>query len=496
MISIKKLEFTEYIASYLTYNHSGYYTSSYLESFLVDYANTIECELNDINYRTNSFLHILTEGYTHGGHTRVVERWIKHAPQNQTHSVVITKHNNVLLNTLEQNVSNKHGEYICWGNNLSITERAKLLRKLAMKYQYVILHTHMNDLIPILALGTENFTRPVLLYNHASHLFWLGKSIADITLDIIKNDEITLKKRKIDNAYFLGVPFNEINYTKVDKREIRKKLNLPLDKKLIFTSGMFQKFRPICKENFLDYAKKIIDEDTYLYAIGIGKDNELWKNAFDETKGHIIPLDTISSDDGFIDYISCADLYLDSYPVGGGAAMIDAVSRGVPVLSLKSILSQLDYIMQTDAYCKSKSEFITKSKKILNDETYASKIVKEVQDSLLEYQSVEAWNKRIEKLLTIISNKHSIKDLSNEVDYYDESDQAVICNFLTNDKFPIKQEYFKTSIDVNLFYNYGNIYKKQGCPYVLEIISYKKDNLKTKVIKLFNYPIFKYQKNK
>lgn len=63
-----------------------------------------------------------------------------------------------------------------------------------MGYEYIILHTHMEDAIAVVAFGTEDFMHPILFYNHTSYLFWIGKSITDLLLDLFKSDKITKKK--------------------------------------------------------------------------------------------------------------------------------------------------------------------------------------------------------------------------------------------------------------------------------------------------------------
>ena len=198
------------------------------------------------------------QGYQTGGHTRVVERWIENAPDVQTHSVVFTRENYTELKTLENNVKNKNGKYIFLENKLSLEEKAIELRKLGMEYEYVVLHTHMEDSLPIIAFGVEEFKRPVLLYNHGSHMAWLGKSVADIVLDIEKDDEVTTSKRGITDTYFLGVPTKDKQFAKVDKIELRKKLNLPLDKKIIVTSGGEVRYRSISGHSFVDYLKDYV----------------------------------------------------------------------------------------------------------------------------------------------------------------------------------------------------------------------------------------------
>ena len=43
-------------------------------------------------------------------------------------------------------------------------------------------------------------------------------------------------------------------------------------------------------------------------------------------------------------------------------------------------------------------------------------------------------------------------------------------------------------------HKYGYLYKKQGIPFVFQILSYKKFSKKTRLIKLFNLMIFRYTK--
>ncbi len=106
-----------------------------------------------------------------------------------------------------------------------------------------------------------------------------------------------------------------------------------------------------------------------------------------------------------MDYIKSADLYLDSYPFPGGTAAIDAISAGVPTLSLKTALLQLDYLRNTSGYCLTKDEFVQKAKKILDDKMFAKEIYNKEKQSLIKYQSIEAWNKKIENLLKNRSKK-------------------------------------------------------------------------------------------
>ncbi len=444
------------LLKFLTLNNIGYWTYSDIENFYLDYAQTTDIENYNINYTPNSFLHVITTGHTTGGHTRVVERWIKNADTNQSHSVVILKPNSCVLSELEENTKQKNGKCIYFDNKLSFKDKVLKLRELGLHYQYIILHTHMEDPTAVTAFGTEKFTRPVFLYNHASHLFWIGKGIADLVLDIIKDDKITNTSRNIKNTYFLGVPSKEIIFEKIDKNKLRNKLGFPLDKKIIITSGSDFKYCVIGNDSYADIIEKIIDENTYCYIIGIDKNNKYWQAVEKRTNGHIVPIGYIDFNKGYLDYLSVADLYLDSYPEGGGAAIMDAISRGVCALSLQSGSPQFDYLTKTNAYCLTEDDFISKAKKILTDKIYAETLLNELQTSLNEYQSINAWNKRIEALLQICPKEHKIYRC-NEKDYNKIDDLSVLINVMNNKNFlspiyinsrllKIKLEYLKMII--------------------------------------------------
>ena len=187
----EKLGLADIASSYAVSYNTGYYTSSVIENVYIDYAKNINVDISNIQFKENSFLHVLTEGYNTGGHTRVVERWIQNAPSDQMHSVVVLRPNDAKLEDLNKYTKEKNGEFIYYDNSWSLEEKALKLRQLGMHYQYIILHTHMDDPTATIAFGTEEFTRPILFYNHASHLFWLGKGITDLHLDLKEKDEVT-----------------------------------------------------------------------------------------------------------------------------------------------------------------------------------------------------------------------------------------------------------------------------------------------------------------
>ena len=475
----------------------GYWTCSYIEKYLADYAKTIKLEDYSKEYIPNSFLHVMTTGYSSGGHTRVVERCIENAPQTQSHSVVILNNSGFDTLVLENNIKEKNGQLIIFNGEDSINKKALDLRKLALNYEYIVLHTHMHDIIPTLAFGVEEFKRPVILYNHATHLFWIGKSIADVVIDIINGDNVTKIRRNIPDSYFMGIPSKEIVFKNKDKVAARIKLGIPLDKKIIVTSGKSIKFSILDDEdNYARVIEKIINKNTYCYMIGLDKNDKKWSKYIRKSKGHIIQKDSVGFYEGYLDYLAAADLYIDSYPIAGGTAMMDAISQNTPSISLKSTFSQLNYLTETRAYLDTPEEFIKTAKKILNDESFGAEITAELQNSLVKYQSKQAWNQRMDNLLKIVPKEHIVKDLSNEEDNNIIDDYTVLVNVSLDKNFFGKNSKINTLLSQSpkATIKNGILYRKFGIPYILEIKKYTKGCFKIININLFNIKIYEKKK--
>lgn len=198
-----------------------------------------------------------------------------------------------------------------------------------------------------------------------------------------------------------------------------------------------------------------MNDDTYWYVIGPSLKDKRWKKANKKTNGHIIPLGYINYNDRYSDYLQAADLYIDSYPIHGFTAAIDAVSANTPVTCLESAFKMLKYLRNTRGYCLNSDSLISISKKVLYDKNFAQELLKEQQDSLEAEQSKTAWDNRINKLYEVIPHSHSVKNLKGEVDYNTIDDKCVVVNVMLNKRF---QERFSLAVLVYklryLFYKF------------------------------------------
>lgn len=393
---------------------TGLYASKVIEDVFLTLAREYEIDLGGLRHEKNSVLHVVTEAYLVGGHTRVVERWIAQADPGERHSLVLLNQKDPasIPPKLRGLVRDRSGDFLVYDHRKSLLDRALELRRLGMGHEYIVLHIHPNDPIALLAFGTEEFTRPVILFNHADHVFWCGVAIADMVAELgSEGRERSLTKRGAYRSEVLGIPLDS---TRADKKrsrgEARARLNLPEDKKIVLVSGFATKFRHIGDDGLAAVLAKIVSEDEEVLCFVIGADpkENAWTEAVAASSGRLRLLPPVDYDREYLDYLVAADLVLDSYPVPGGTAIIDAILAGRPVLTLKTAWPQSDFLMQSESYCRSKEELLTKARKILGDESYSEKIAAGTMAGLDLHHSVESWKLRRRDIINKLPSRHRI----------------------------------------------------------------------------------------
>lgn len=390
----------------------GIYASPELEKPFLDLAETLPI-FKDIQYTSNSFLHVMTQSYTTGGHTRVVERWVDSSPIEQKHSIVLLDQGEEPIPSKLGNVVHEHkGElYVFDGNSLE--DRAVKLRELAMQYEYIILHIHMYDPTALVAFGSEEFTRPVVLFNHADHSYWCGASIVDMLADLRVNN-FAKEFRGINNVHPIRIPFDineSIQNFSVSKLDSRRKLGLPLDKKIILTVGGAHKYTPFAGFEFCDVISKTISsmDNVVCYGVGPSKETGNWGNSGEK----FIAVGEINYGEEYFHYLNACDVYVNSFPIGGGTAMLDAVQFHKPVVSYSLFDTNLGNILNGVDTTYDLNQFGDRLRNLLLSEDVTDSLAKSQYDGVIECHGIEQWRKNIYVMLSKTPLKHSIHDISN-----------------------------------------------------------------------------------
>ena len=395
-------------ATFAVRHTTDIFASSIIENVFLELAQKHSIELEK-TVRQNTVLHIMTEAYTSGGHTRCVERWIQLFPE-QEHSCVILNQIAEFPRLLREVVEASGGCLDLYSTTDTMLTKALKLRKYASNFEYVVLHIHMDDPIALIAFGTEEFKRPIVFFNHADHAFWLGVSISDYVADLnTYRNSISIEKRGIINSAILGIPVDDTKILKIEKEIARKKLNIPQNKKIIFSSGQPNKYDPLDSPSFYDIVNDLVekDKDIIFYIAGANAKSIFWPKLKEKWPDNLFLTGRLDYKSEYPFYLAAADLVIDSYPVGGETSMIDAVKAGKPILTLNEVMAA-DYCVNSKACCHTFEELKEKALNILNDNDYAQKVYEDIYTKWNMETDPIVWREKCKMILSNLPEEHKI----------------------------------------------------------------------------------------
>lgn len=335
-------------ADYVQYKSTGEYCNEDIEKALLICGKNIDMDKNNFqdvelmleNYTTSKrkILHVISEGYKIGGHTKLVKNWIK-KDEDSISALITTWQMNTLPEELIEEVKN-HGGFVYSLNNFYGTyeKSASLLRKIAYSWaDIVILHCHMQDPIPTLAFAVEGGP-PVFILNHADHRFWIGSSIADVIVDCREESKkLSFERRGARESFILPVPLSEKG--DFDKEKYRDKYGIDIKTKVILTIAEEYKFKSINQYSYIDILKRIIFEtnDTIAYIVGPKREGK-WEQLCVDTNERV---KVIGRTEDIEELYMISDMYLDSFMFSSFTALLDAIMYGLQIIKFKNHVAPL-----------------------------------------------------------------------------------------------------------------------------------------------------------
>lgn len=333
-------------------NDTGCYCSPEIEAKLCKIAQSLPDHNEKSPLSPGTILHVMTTAYRSGGHTRVVERWIANSPPEENHSVVLINQEPMHFPYLLEGIVTARGGRVHQLPPVKYTEKGAILRSLSSGASKIVLHVHMYDPVPIIAYGTSSFTIPVIFFNHADHLFWIGVSIADLCADMsLWRCAFSLRRRGITNVGFLPIPIDE-RFPPLSRDEARRTLGISTEARVIVT--MAQEYKYSCYQDFdfFSFLLRITAEhpERIVLAIGPSPTHPLWELLQSASAGRIRACGEISYEKIGV-YLYSADLYVESFPFPSFTSLLDVANLGIPTLSLRLPLPHLDSIETSETIC-------------------------------------------------------------------------------------------------------------------------------------------------
>ncbi|MDY6950112.1 MAG: hypothetical protein SWE60_01235 [Thermodesulfobacteriota bacterium] len=197
-------------------------------------------------------------------------------------------------------------------------------------FDRVLLFTHPNDVIPILAFAV-NSSQPVIVENHAHFSFWLGTSIADVVIcHFPRMVQAAFQRRRVNNPFFFPMVIIDERaerYSHLTKQEAKKMIGLDESSICILTVGTREKFLPNHGYNFFSTAKKITQRypNAWILIIGLSPDDALVQRQLGKHPPRIRMLGV--TDTPFLHY-KAADIFMESFPLSSLGAVQDSIHYG------------------------------------------------------------------------------------------------------------------------------------------------------------------------
>ncbi len=415
-------------ADFAEARHPGFYADKTLESLLLEIAaklgNCEKIKLGQPNISLNSsgkkkVLHVLTEALVDGGHTRVVTEWIKNTSDTCISGLVTTDQKGPLPTDVASTLKKTGGWYRSLSvNSPNLIARAQLLNQLSRDWaDLVVLHIHPYDAIAIVAFGVEDGS-PVIFFNHAGHVFWLGASVADAVADILPwQQETTLNRHGVKNSKILPIPIpkpsNESNYD-----EARKKLGLQKNNVMLLTIGGDFKYTPYAGYNFIEVLLKILKKHPNAILFAIGPRNQgKWAKASDQVNGRIRALGSMNFTKLHTFY-DASDIYVDSFPLAGGVALLQAGVLGKPLIGLRekeapNINLSGDVALRSfDIFAPSVEAFHDSLENMITEPLKFRDLAYRVKEKIEAAHCSPGWNRYLDEVLQSLPLQHSTHNIN------------------------------------------------------------------------------------
>jgi hypothetical protein len=417
-----------YVAANILYRQNRTLTSVRLESNLRFIAGYVAERLSSprvpppTTYQKESCLHVLSEALPAGGHTAIAIRWINN-DRERIHNVALLSQEIPIPSALLQAVRDTGGCIYTANPSESMLNQAVWLRNLANSLaNYVILHIGMADVICGVAFGTEGGP-PVLLMNHAAHVFWTGASVTDLVLNCrgsALEEFWTGTYRGISRYSTVPIPLSEpdpaasVTICSPElKCQAKKTLGIPTDSVAILTVGSSFKYLLTDGLDFIAVCESILKQfpQAYLLVAGFAPDRR-WKNASTRSNSRIRVLGTVSQSQ-LATIHEAADIYIEGFPFGTTTSLLEAGLKSIPVVLAPSQCPPpygSDGVALDDILDRSSTIEEYKTKIILLcknsfERTYQGD---KIRKAITQHHTGQGWRQYLENAIRALPHEHSI----------------------------------------------------------------------------------------
>lgn len=325
-------------ASFATTNPTGSLRDVQLERALDEISRAALASTPPANASSGSrrrVLHVLSEAPEVGGHVRMALRWIR-SDESSVHHVVVTRPGFESAELADAaRVRGGSGRVL---EHRSLVERARGLRAATADADVVVCHTHPDDPIPTIALGGDYAGPPIVMVNHADHVFWLGVGNASLIMclrEIGAEASITARGYPAGNVVVVPTPLPDIA-RRLPSEAAKRQLGIDASQVVLLTLARGVKYPPApWHPGFVEVVGPAIRESPQATLLAVGPDptDGPWASLAREVPARVL-VPGAQPDPSV--YLDAADIYLDSFPFASITSMLEAATRDVPIMTSRA----------------------------------------------------------------------------------------------------------------------------------------------------------------
>ncbi|MEP6569273.1 MAG: glycosyltransferase family 4 protein [Acidobacteriota bacterium] len=387
-------------------------------------------------------LHVATGISGIGGHTRLISNWMENDGASR-HSLLLVSQRDPVPEWVRLAAEASGGTITSLPNDLPLLEKAVRLRALARaQADIVVLHQHPDDVVPVVAFAAEGGP-PVVIMNHADHVFWLGSSVADVVANVREFGKRLCEERRFArHSMLLPIPLGAVP-PNAARSETRSRLGFGESEVVMLSVGSSYKYTPTKTHHFFRTVRKTLERNkrAHLYLVGVAESEDLKHvKEFRHERLHLLGVVPDPTP-----YYQAADLYLEGFPYGSMTALLEAIMTGVcPVLMYKPIpqadMSEDVGLQEIVKGAGSEQEYVEQVSALIADEDSRKKLSEQVAAKVISSHRGEIWREYLQRIYEQLESKtHESAMIPESVRSEDLDDLGLSAFALTRQKGPLLQ---------------------------------------------------------
>ncbi|GAB5340256.1 hypothetical protein [Pseudomonas fluorescens] len=324
----KSLELSEVYGAILWAVDKGIYDDPELEDLLTARCTDV-LPNNSGHTPSKDCIHLISEPYLIGGHTRLMEQLS--TMHREKPDLLITRQSD------EKAIERTRGFFdTCTviGAYTPLEKIAAIVESLK-SYRRIVLHIHPDDMISVIACKiVKSFTQAkVFFVNHADHVFTYGSSVADVYFELSTfGRRRDMKKTISGQKSFLGIPLTSTLVTKTHRLPGKQ------DALNFFSAASPFKFKPVKHYDLRPAIHRVLSEFKHstFWIVGASPLTNFWWWPLKLRYWSRFKILSSVPYESYLKLLESADFYVDSYPTPGGTAFAEQLFKGRRCVGLRA----------------------------------------------------------------------------------------------------------------------------------------------------------------